>query len=726
MATVVLTAVGTVLGGPIGAAIGALAGQGVDARLFAPKARHGPRLGELAVQTSSYGTPIPKIFGTLRVAGTVIWSTDLQEHRTASGGGKGRPKSVNYSYSASFAVALSGRSIRGVRRIWADGKLLRGAAGDFKSETKYRLHPGDEDQAPDPLIAAAEGAGGTSAYRGIAYAVFEDFQLADYANRIPSLTFEVEADGAAVPIGAIAEELSGGLVLGGDTPALAGYAAGGDSVRGALEDLASVFPLRLIEQGGGFRLDREAGAVIALGRDAAGAHRGQSGRGRTETERRRDAPAEVEISYYEPARDYQTGLQRAVRAGRNGARAERLSLAAALTADRAKALAQERLARLDIERTSATVHLGWRHGSIRPGALVTLEGQSGRWRVSRWTLEEMVVRLELRRAAGSGGDVRPATPGRSTTQPDLLHGPTSLRVLDLPLFPERPAERPQLVVAAAGVEPGWRGAALSVSYDAGASWQPAGGTAAAAVIGTAGGPLPPAAGTLLDNAHAVEIELLNGAMALESRSDEALVGGANLALLGSELIQFGRAEQIGVKRYRLSRLLRGRFGTEWASDIHAAGEGFLLIELHGLMGIEPSTALIGAEVRLLATGIGDGPDGSLASCRLSGETLRPPAPVHLRAVREADGTLVIRWTRRSRSGWRWLDGVDAPLGEEAERYLISLSSDAGLARVAETTAPVFVYDAGMQAADGVAGPVSISLAQLGTFGSSRRAQLITS
>ncbi|HYD39114.1 MAG TPA: hypothetical protein VEA60_15965, partial [Allosphingosinicella sp.] len=142
MATLLLTAAGTAIGGPIGGAIGALVGRQIDGRLFAPKARQGPRLGELAVQTSSYGSPIPKLFGTMRVAGTVIWATDLREERSKSGGGKGQPKTVGYSYSANFAVALSARPILAVRRIWADGKLLRGAAGDFKSATGFRLHLG--------------------------------------------------------------------------------------------------------------------------------------------------------------------------------------------------------------------------------------------------------------------------------------------------------------------------------------------------------------------------------------------------------------------------------------------------------------------------------------------------------------------------------------------------------------------------------------------------------
>lgn len=160
MASLILTAVGGALGGPIGAAIGALAGQTIDrAVLFKPKGRQGPRLTELAVQTSSYGAPIPRLFGAMRVAGTVIWSTDLIESKAKSSSGKGQPSTTNFSYAASFAVLLSARPITGIGRIWADGKLLRGAGGDLKASTGFRVHLGGEGQAPDPLIVAAEGWG---------------------------------------------------------------------------------------------------------------------------------------------------------------------------------------------------------------------------------------------------------------------------------------------------------------------------------------------------------------------------------------------------------------------------------------------------------------------------------------------------------------------------------------------------------------------------------------
>lgn len=73
MATVVLTAVGTILAGPIGGAVGGALGSMLDREvLFKPRGREGPRLQELRVQTSSYGTQIPKLFGTMRVAGSVI------------------------------------------------------------------------------------------------------------------------------------------------------------------------------------------------------------------------------------------------------------------------------------------------------------------------------------------------------------------------------------------------------------------------------------------------------------------------------------------------------------------------------------------------------------------------------------------------------------------------------------------------------------------------------
>ena len=68
MATLVLAVAGNKIGGQFGQAVGAAIGQRIDQRLFGPKGRQGPRLGDLAVQSSIYGAPIPKLYGTNRVA----------------------------------------------------------------------------------------------------------------------------------------------------------------------------------------------------------------------------------------------------------------------------------------------------------------------------------------------------------------------------------------------------------------------------------------------------------------------------------------------------------------------------------------------------------------------------------------------------------------------------------------------------------------------------------
>ena len=347
MATVVLTAVGTVLGGPVGAAIGAVIGNVIDNQvLFKAKGREGARLSDLLVQTSSYGMQVPKIFGTMRVAGTVIWATDLKETKTKSGGGKGRGSVTSYSYSASFAVALSTRPIRAIRRIWADGNLLRGAAGDFKSEVSaFRVHAGGEAQMADPLIASAEGMALAPAHRGMAYVLFEDLALADYGNRIPSLTFEVEADAAAVTMAEIAADLSAGRLSGTALPGVDGFAAGGADVREAIAPLVEAQGLALQSGEADLRLVATPSVADGVAGGAALVRR-INGQAVDPVQRSGGAadgvPVAISLRHYDAARDYQAGVQRVTRPG-PGRLESGVELPAVLGADAARALVAARI-----------------------------------------------------------------------------------------------------------------------------------------------------------------------------------------------------------------------------------------------------------------------------------------------------------------------------------------------------------------------------------------------
>ena len=716
MATVVLTVVGGLVGGPVGAAIGGTLGNAFDREvLFKPKGREGPRLVELRVQTSSYGTQIPKLFGTMRIAGSVIWATDLIEHRSTQGGGKGRPSATSYSYTASFAVALSARPILRVGRIWADGKLLRGAAGDFKVKTGFRLHPGSEDQAADPLIAAAEGIALAPAHRGTAYAVFENLELAEFGNRIPSLTFEVIADAGPLAAGAIVRELGEGAIGGDDaTPALAGFSAYGASVRGAVETLTGAAGAWLRAEPERLSLLAGSGAGMALEDVGTGSAARRNARGTRAIAAPDSAPRSLSLSYYEPGRDYQAGVQRAGRPGA-GTRDARLELAAALDAGPAKTLAEAALARFDLERERRTLSLGWSALGVRPGERVTIAGEPGAWRVDRWSLEAMVVTLECLRIApamlpaeASGGRVLPA--------PDVAIGDTVVHAFELPPLDDGLASAPRLAIAAAGTAPGWRSAALLLSIDNGATWSAAGGTALPAVIGHVLTPPGIAPSGLVDHASRIYVALAQGGMMLADADDAALDAGANLAMIGDELIQFARAEPLGGVHWRLSGLWRGRRGTEKAIGRQVPGDRFVLVERDVLVVRDLAGVVPGSLIRVLAQGTGD-VEAVATSAAMSGISIAPPAPVHLSVADAEDGTAALRWVRRSRIGWRWADGLDTPLGEEGERYRVTIISGGGEQTVEVGTSAFVLAANARRAATG------IEVRQIGTHAVSPPATL---
>ncbi|WP_375382375.1 phage tail protein [uncultured Sphingomonas sp.] len=673
MATIVLTTVGGIVGGPIGAAIGGLLGQAVDRDLlFRPAGRQGPRLTELSVQTSSYGTQLPRVFGTMRVAGCVIWSTDLIESHATSSSGKGQPSVTSYSYSASFAVALSARGVVEVRRIWADGNLLRGAGGDWKSDVgAFRLHIGDEDQPPDPLIAAAEGQ--APAHRGLAYAVFEQLQLADFGNRIPSLTFELVAEADPVTVGMIAAELGGGMVdgSGADMP-LIGFSAYGDSIRATLETLADACGGWWAPGDAGVAL-RCAGEPVATLADA-GIAAGSAGEARGARRTRslaaiESVPRTVTVTHYDPDRDYQAGLQRARRPGA-GATDKRLELPAVLSADDARGVAEAALARAEAARTTRTIAVGAEAMAIVPGDVVAID-EAGSWRVTDAALEAMVVTLTLVPFSPASQSVATASSGRVLAQADAPIGRTLLVAAELPPLDGTTPDVACVTVLASGTGAGWRRAALMVSTDDGGHWTDAGVTAAPATLGTVA--VAPGAGpaTVFDLVATAEVTLARPDMALVSADDASLDAGANLALLGDELVQFGRAEQIGPDRWRLSRLLRGRRGTEGSIGTAQAEDRFALIEASAVTGIDLPAGRIGGAVRVMAIGVGESQSPVTAGLVLTGASTCPPSPAWLRAERVAGGVR-LGWVRRSRAGWRWIDGVDAPLVEETESYRVTV------------------------------------------------------
>ena len=666
MATLVLTAIGTAVGGPLGGALGALVGQQADRALFGGSSREGPRLKELSVTTSSYGQPIARHFGRMRVAGTVIWATDLSESSSTEGG-KGKPKTTTYSYSANFAVALSSTPILDVGRVWADGNLLRGSSGDLKVEGELRIYLGHGNDQVDPLISADQGAT-TPAFRDCAYVVFENLQLADFGNRIPALTFEIISDlEPSLQLSSLLPEV-GEHPEEGALDHVLGFADEGGPLSGTLSSLRKVFPLVCKTSKDGLSIttiDAASDDVSLLPEKVSVETNAAEERFKSRGQTLGKEP--LALRYYDDGRDYQPGVQRTI--GRRPLGQEVvIDLPATLNAEGAKALAVENTSRARWQNEKMIWRIAELDPSIQSGSLVYVPDTPGLWLVDSWEWNDESITLELTRVvnatlASTGSD------GGATRQPiDISLGRTELLAFELPPESSSDANQSSVFVAASSASTNWHGAALY--REQGSVLQPVGSVEKKrATIGLLTEALGPSTSLFFEPEATVDLQLIADDLVFDDTDISGLASGANRLMVGGEALQFQRAIPLGAARWRLCGLLRGRAGTEWPAQIEHPPQTPVILLNEYLTPISQSQSLTQFGDRLAAIGRGD-EQAVFAEVMNAGLSLRPLTPVHPRAIFLDDTSVQFCWTRRARGHWQWDYGYDVPLVEQTETYLV--------------------------------------------------------
>jgi hypothetical protein len=734
MATLILQAIGSAIAGPIGAAIGAIAGTVIDRAIIGgPNVqREGPRLADLTVQNSSYGEAWPLTYGTVRIAGNIIWSNGLIERRSeqTQGGKSGSVTTASYSYFASFAVALAGREVADVKRVWADGKLLRTQDGTMLPGGQMRLYRGSEDQMPDALIEAAVGLDYAPAHRGAAYVVFDELPLADFANRIPNLTFEItaETNQSTTRLDIIVEDILARCNIrrrevAKELASLQGFVISREaSGRSIIEALAPLQALSLSDNAGILAVTpvvHDAAVHVfnagLLGADTASREADQSA-----DERKLDPasnlPDEIQVRYADPLRDYQINLQRARRMTARTQIRQTIDLPAVLGADRAKQMAEQLLAKVWRERQKRHIRLSMAHVAVRPGETIRFSDRLyGYWLVQSAALEDGGVSIGLVPLSRADlASIAVADSGGIPNQNPAPHGPSLGYLLDVPPIENALPTAARLFAVAAGPSSGWRRTSLWLSTDQGQSYGPAATLSRATVMGSTTLPPGVAIPGIWDERSSIEVELLNADMQLLSRPEAAVLAGGNLALVGKELLHFRFATALSGQRYRLRGLLRGIRGTEDYIGDHALNEPFVLLDpLPDVFTVPPLAAvdqLLASKSLSPGQGLGD---VAAQSILLRGAALRPLSPVHGRQGLLANGDRDIKWIRRSRGGFEWLDGIDAPLAESSEQYRLVIKVGADIRRTFDVSQPGWTYPANLAAADGVGlGVGFIEIAQL--------------
>ncbi|WJH39423.1 glycoside hydrolase/phage tail family protein [Aliirhizobium terrae] len=475
-----------------------------------------------------------------------------------------------------------------------------------------------------------------------------------------------------------------------------------NSARALLEPLMAAFQVDAVEDGGILRFRSRLGASMApreitVLADIEDEPLWSENRGHDS-----DFAAEAVLTSYNPVLDYEQASVRSRPVAAKSRRVLSYDLPATLAEETALGVVDTALRSERIARTTLSFAISPGDQSVETGdALRLKDGPSGVFVVER--IEEGAVRrIEARRHVPlppSHGV--PASGPRDTTggggvsdafQP-ILH------FMDLPRLTDAAPE--SFACVAAYCRP-WKRIAVS-SSTTNEGYRTRVIAERPGRVGVLTAPLPPRDVGRFDYANVLEIDLYFGG--LSSAEEETVLAGENrIAVMAGngvwEIIGFLTAEEITPKRWRLSGLLRGLAGTEDANAAGAVAGSACVVLDDAVVSLGLRSEERGRPLNWLAESLGQGAGRSGPYVFAGGVRAQTPlAPVHVEAVRQADGDIAVSWIRRGRIDADSWDALDIPMDEPDERYLVEVMAGGQVRRSAEVGTPAFVYSAADELAD---------------------------
>lgn len=424
----------------------------------------------------------------------------------------------------------------------------------------------------------------------------------------------------------------------------------------------------------------------------------------------------LRVNFWDAQRDYQAGSAESTLSDDDSDASSTFELPVALGSEQAKAIAGRSLVRSRVARDEIQFSLPPSVAHVTAGDVIKFEDDetNSTYRIER--IEDSLVRkVEAQRMEQQVYKLKDFS-----SVPELSRRPQTgrgamVRYLDLPLLRSDQTSMAPYVAATASPWPGSISVFSSVSDD---GYLLNTSIETATQFGKTLNDLKRAGIGRWDDDGTVSVKLSRAG--LESRSELDVLNGANVAAIGDgsasgwEIFQYRFAELQADGTYVLRGLLRGQLGTD--ADMPAlrpAGSEVVFLD-GSLVRISHGDADRGLKRNYRA-----GPAGQAVSSETFDTqvhafdliALRPLSPVHLRQT-SVGGDISVSWIRRSRvDGDSW-QGLDVPLGEAREQYLVRVLDGTTEVRQEIVDSPSWVYTNASIAMDGVAGSVLVEVSQV--------------
>lgn len=621
--------------------------------------------------------------------------------------------------------------------------ILNGVFGNpLLAGASLRIYEGNYQQLPDALVQAdvdaQQGADSTPAFRGRFYIVWENFNISKFGGSVPMFFMLVEHKELKM-LGPILDHLCDkvGIEPGDrDFSAFDGVQVRGietsslRSPRGAMEVLGLVCNMEFFESVDGVLTGLNLGgaSVVTIAPEHLGAVEGDSSFSDNDVPQLLDTnlldevqlPRTINVTAFDPDKEYEKTNQPAFRMQGFAAGEHTIDLPMTLLVNEIRQTAERSIYRQHVEAESAQMNLPPVYGYLDAAKVVTVSegGVTHRLRTQSingalpgalqfdLVADQAEVFNQTGTVGESGGGREPQKVSVTVPSIVLLMDIVNLRDED---------NTPGFYAAVVPLDEGdWAGAGLY--EDRGADYELKADFELPAVAGKCATTLASADPTVWDYVNTIDVDLYADG-ALESKTEAQVLNGANPAVIGNEVIQFMTATKLGgfANRWRLSNLLRGRRGSEYAVS-HGSGERFVLLD--GAVKFLPkslSDRNVATNWKAVTFGYSLA-DTNSTSFTWDCQNLKPLSVVDVQGSRDGSNNLTITWIRRSRIGQEtpYQSGGDPPIGEESELYEIDVIVGGNPVRTLTATSPTVAYSAANQTTDGITpgDPVTVKIYQI--------------
>lgn len=599
------------------------------------------------------------------------------------------------------------------------------------------IYNGSGTQTADPIMEGYEGVGNVPTYRGTTYVLLKKLQITKWGANFPNfegLIREATTRTVAESVGKLVEKNLALTSSDYDTSAVASANVQGFVVQGPQSPLESLKRLMLV-----FDLEAQERPILEsqefktklffFSKPTAPtltiSDGDESARSAEEDSfdrldiRGTDSaklPQEITVNFIDPDRDWQPG-SRSFRIVANPVEnVERISLPMVLATADAVLLAKKLIWMAHVNKNLVHFRLPPSYLSLAEGDVVSIRSLDEDTELLRvkvlqvdqgvngiLDVEGVVEFLEVYTQTGFA-----ETQLGFTTTVGL---PTALKLslADLPPLEEEQANLVGLLFGLSTYAPDvtFPNGTIFVSFDNGSTYADFLDVSTECTAGYTSGSALSATGInprFWDTLTTITVVLDDDTPLSTHTDEEVLRGQYNWALIGEEIIGFVNATLTATRTYQLTRLLRGRRNTEQHIANHGTSERFILLSGGGMEFVEVGFGVLNTSIKFKGVPSGQIPSDVTEETAIvpTAESVKPFSPYGVVGVRDATGDLTLTWRRRSRTPFRLLGGVLAPLDEPSEAYIVEIYNAAEtllLRTIQVTGTPTTIYTAAQQTTD---------------------------